>query len=130
MKPGRQRTWGFRFSWSDGLALLCFAGGAVGLWRMHSELWWLLLIVAGHFFVFCNVFRIVRPKELAWAALFLVNSCAWFVSRRLEWLPVFLTQLPISILVIAAEIRSPRYHGILAQRWNTNLGDYLEGRIP
>ena len=73
---------------------------------------------------------IVRPKELTWAALFLVNSCAWFVSGRLEWLPVFLTQLPISILVIAAEIRSPRYHGILAQRWNTNLGDYLEGRIP
>ena len=130
MKPGRQRTWGFRFSWSDGLTLLCFAGGAVGLRRMHSELWWLLLIVAGHFFVFCNVFRIVRPRELAWAALFLVNVCAWFVFGRLEWLPVLLTQLPISVLVIGAEIRSPRYHGILAQRWNTNLGDYLEGRIP
>jgi hypothetical protein len=130
MNPARQRTWGLRFSGSDGLILLCFTGGATGLWRMHSELWWMLLIVAGHFFVFCNVFRITRPKELAWAALFLVNTCAWFVSGRLEWLPVLLTQLPISILVIAAEIRSPRYHGILAQRWNTNLGDYLEGRIP
>jgi len=130
MKPARQRTWGFRFSWSDGLTLVCFAGGAAGLWGVHSELWWLLLIVAGHFFVFCNVFRIVRPRELAWAALFLVNVCAWFVSGRLEWLPVLLTQLPISVLVIAAEIRSPRYHGILAQRWNTELDAYLERRIP
>ena len=71
MKPTRQRAWGFRFSWSDGLTLVCFAGGAAGLWRVHSELWWLLLIVAVHFFLFCNVFRIVRPRELAWAALFL-----------------------------------------------------------
>ena len=130
MKPARQRTWGFRFSWSDGLTLVCFACGAAGLWRVHSGLWWLLLIVAAHFFLFCNVFRIVRPRELAWAALFLVNVCAWFVSGRLEWLPVLLTQLPISVLVIAAEIRSPRYHGILSQRWNTELDAYLERRIP
>jgi hypothetical protein len=127
LKP---RTAGLRFSVLDAAVLLVFGLSAVGLATLGSELWWLLLIVAGHFFLFCNVFRVRRRFELIWAAVLLLNAGTWLWLDRLTWLAVLACQLPITAVLIVAEMRMARYHGILARRLNRRLDDYLEGRIP
>jgi hypothetical protein len=125
----KQRTWGFRFSVTDGAALVLFTVAAFGLHRLMSPLWWLLLIAAGHFFLFCNVFRIRRSLELWWAGLLLANCGAWLLFERLDWLTVIPCQLPVTAAVLLAEIRSARYHGIFARWLNRKLDDYLNGNI-
>ncbi len=124
------RTWGFRFSVMDAVALIVFGAAAGGLYRLGSSLPWLVLIAAGHFFLFCNVFRVVRRRELLWAALYILNVGFWLLLGRLDWFNILACQLPVSAGVIAWEIKAARYHGICADRLNPALNDYLEGRIP
>jgi len=126
----KPRTWGFRFFLSDALVIGILMVAAAVLRRMEHPLWWLLIIVAGHFFLFCNIFRVRRRFELVWAGLFLVNSTLWVWSGNLNWILVVGTQLPVTVCVIVMEIRSHRYHGIFAQYVNPRLDDYLEGKIP
>ncbi len=128
--PTARRTWGFRFFVADAVALAGFAAAIFGLYRLESELWWLVAIVAGHFFLFCNIFRVVRRRELIWAVLFVLDVGFWLLSGRLDWFNVLACQLPVSVGVIAWELKARRYHGIFADRMNPTLKDYLEGRIP
>jgi hypothetical protein len=128
-EPHRKRTWGFRFSLTDAVALIVFWASSVWLHREHSCLWWILAITAGHFFLFCNIFRVIRFRELIWASVFLINVGFWFYLGRLDWFPVMACQLPLSVGVIVWEIKTSRYHGILANRWNSKLIEYLEGRL-
>ena len=69
-------------------------------------------IVLGHFFLFCNVFRVRRKYELIWAFLFIVNAGAWWLCDSFGWWPVLATQAPITLFFIAKEVVSPEYHGI------------------
>ena len=101
------RTWGFRFSITDALAIFAFMSAAGVLWRLGNLLWWMLVIAAGHFFLFCNVFRIVRRRELAWAGLFIVNVGVWAWLDLLTWPCVLLCQLPITVGLVVADMRSP-----------------------
>src|SRR5688572_5938331 len=93
----KARAWGYQFSLTDGLAICVFLGAAGVLWQRGNPLWWLLLIAAGHFFLFCNVFRIIRRRELIWAGLFVLNVCVWAWFDRLSCLGVLLCQLPITV---------------------------------
>ena len=124
-----QRTRGFRFSVVDAVALAAFGGFAILMFKAGSTLWWLLLIAAGHFFLFCNVFRVVRRLELIWAGLFVLNVAIWAWLERAYWLLILLCQMPATLAVIIATLKSARYHGILAKRLNPGLHDYLEGRL-
>lgn len=126
----RPRTWGFRFFVIDSVALLAFGTVTAGLRRLDSSLWWLVATVAVHFFLFCNVFRVVRRRELLWAIVFILNVGLWLSLGRLDWFLVVSCQLPVSVGIIAWEIKTARYHGILAHRLNPRLDDYLAGRIP
>jgi hypothetical protein len=101
-------------------------GAALALWRLGSPLAWILLITLVHFFLFCNVFRIIRRRELIWAGLFVVNICLWDWFGKLSCFPVLLSQLPITVGVIFFEIYSPNYHGIFANRLNSRLHKHLE----
>jgi hypothetical protein len=122
------RTWGFRFSLLDAAAIVVFIAIAAGLYRAGSCLWWLLAIAAGHFFLFCNVFRVLRRRELIWAAVYLLNVGCWALAGRLDGFIVLVCQLPVTAGVIAWEIKTSRYHGVCADRLNPALNDYLEGR--
>ena len=124
-KRAQSRSWGFRFSLRDALVLLVLAAASAALYRNESALWWLVVLVGGHFFLFCNVFRVARKRELAWAALLLVNVGLWIFLDHMGWLPVMACQVPVSIAVVVSEIRCPHYHGIFADRLNPRLADYL-----
>ena len=126
----KPRTWGFRFSFTDAIVISVVTSAAVVSRRLDSPLWWMLVIVVGHFFLFCNVFRIVRRRELIWSGVFLFNICLWIGFDDLTWPRVLLCQLPVTFGLVVANMRDPGYHGIFAKRLNPRLGDYLEGRIP
>jgi hypothetical protein len=127
-KP-RKRTWGFRFSPADSVAIGVFAFLAFVFWRWENPLWWMLAIAAGHFFLFCNVFRIMRRREVIWASLFILNVGTWLWLDALNWPHVLGSQIPITIVLILSDMRAPGYHGIFANRLNPQLNEYLEGRI-
>jgi hypothetical protein len=129
-KAQSKPTHGFRFSLTDGIALLTFGAIAAGLYRLDSALWWMLVIAAGHFFLFCNIFRVNRRRELTWAACFLLNVGFWLATGQFDWSNVLLCQLPVTVGIVVREIKGPRYHGVFAARLNPALRNYLEGGIP
>ena len=94
------------------------------------EFRWLPLVAAAHFFLFCNVFRVRRSYELVWAALFCVNFMLHVQDASLDWSSVLLWQAPVTVIAIALEMRSARYHGVFAERINSqHLQDWVEGRL-
>lgn len=102
---------GFRFSLTDGLAIVvCIAGTIWGL-RKLGEVAWLFPFVLGHFFLFCNIFRVPRKPELVWAGAFLVLATGCLVANASILHAVWLV-LPITATVITYSIRLPTYHGI------------------
>lgn len=125
----RPRTCGFRFSRTDAAAIIVFTGGAGALRLWDSPLWWLLIFVAVHFFLFCNVFRIVRWRELVWAGWFVINAGLWFWFDRFSFHAVLFSQAPVTLAVIVTDMRSPYYHGVFARRLNPQIEDYLQRKI-
>ena len=128
-EPPLARDAGFRFYWTDAAFIL---GLCVMAWvgrERHRSLLWVLPFAAGHFFLFCNVFRVRRSYELVWAVCAVVNFFAWRYagSGPVPAWGVIALQAPVTIAVIVREMRSPRYHGIFAERLNPRLPDYLAG---
>ncbi len=106
------RTYGMRLWWSD-VAVIA-AAAALTVWLRHEGigLWWLLAMVLGHFFLFCNIFRVRRSLELVWAAVFVINAGWRLLRGEIEWLPMLAWQAPVTLLVLVLEMRSPQYHGV------------------
>ena len=126
-QPGRQ--YGFRFSLWDAVVLL--VTGTLSLWVRSKDfpLWWIVPAAVGHFFLFCNVFLVWRSLELIWAAILVVNVASHVATGHPNWWPALGWQLPVTAVVIALQLRSPWYHGILARRINPRLDDYLNGSL-
>jgi len=106
---------GFRFSDADAVVI---AVAIVTTWLLLPRIGtyaWIPVVGFGHFFLFCNVFRVRRRSELIWAAVFVLNFGAWTASGRFAWSSVLLVQTPLTITVIVAQIRSPRYRGVFAR---------------
>ena len=127
--PQKPRTHGFRFSVQDALILLGGAGLAYWLWNESFPLWWIIPMALGHFFLFCNVFLVWQKLELAWAAAFVIQVAIHLVAGYTGWLSPLLIQTPVTFFVIWLQLRSPWYHGILAQRLNPQLPDFLRGTL-
>ena len=124
-RPPRARTWGFRFSATDAVVVVATAIAMTVLNQMENSLWWVLGVVVGHFFLFCNVFRIRRSFELVWAVLFLLNMGVWMWRQNLSATLVLASQLPVTAALLAGEMCTHRYHGIFARRLNPRLDEYL-----
>jgi hypothetical protein len=106
------RRRGFRFSIVD---LTAIGACALATWLLFEELdsfVWLLPVTLGHFFLFCNVFRICRRLELIWSVLFVINVASFVIINRFAWLPILAIQSLVTVTVITLEIKSSRYHGI------------------
>lgn len=108
---GKRRR-GFRFSAVDLLAILICAIATWLLFPVIGTTVWLLPITLGHFFLFCNVFRIHRNAELFWAATFIVNVAAWSLLSDIDWLKILAVQSFVTVTLIAKAFRSRSYHGI------------------
>lgn len=119
---------GLRFSLSDGVCLVL--GGALVSWLLplSRPMALLTLLVIGHFFLFCNVFRIGRKQELLWASVFV----SLVASSLFIGIPSLGVAAGLSVLLGASlilyEMRLPRYHGIFWQQINPNLSEWWQTR--
>lgn len=120
---------GFRCSITDALILLGGIGLTLWLRSIELPLWWVVPVVVGHFFLFCNVFLVWRNLELLWAAVFVANVLFHLSREQLNWWPACGWQLIVTVAVIVEQMRSPWYHGIFARRINPRLDDYLNGTL-
>lgn len=102
---------GFRLSPLD-LVFLAVGVLAVVLTRgLPGDPSTLIAIVVGHFFLFCNVVRLRRAFELAWAAVFVALAVIGWGLGTPGWIPPLVFISPYTVLLVILEIRSGRYHG-------------------
>jgi hypothetical protein len=110
------KSHGFRISLTDGLFIAVNLLAAALLYDTLAHFVWLFPIAVGHFFLFCNVFRIRRSYELVWTAVFIANVAVWlYLAPTFHWLGVLAVQTPLTAILIGLEIRSDRYHGIFSR---------------
>ena len=128
MVNSKPRTCGFRFSITDGLAIIIATILTVIALPEIGSLAWVILFVLGHFFLFCNVFRIPPKPELIWAGTFLLNMTT-FTFLPLNIFENFIFQLPITFFLIIKEVFKPTYHGIYSLKINKEIDKYLAGEI-
>jgi hypothetical protein len=119
---------GFRISATDTFVLVA---GVVGSVLGAQVEWWMGLVigfVVGHFFLFCNVFRVARPLELSWAALFVALAGSTITMEAPGWQVTFATSLVATLLVIVVQMHKPSYHGAGWQLINPELPQWWERR--
>ena len=112
---------GFRLSKIDVGVLVLGVAAAIWLYPISVLAASIVVFVIGHFFLFCNVFRLSRPPELIWAATYVMLMV---LSTTYDILPVqyvFLAQATLTVLLVVLELRKPSYHGSLWKRVNPNL---------
>ncbi len=121
MSRDKRRAPGFRFWWWDGVTIVAGVLLAWLAWPLLGKLALVFPVTLAHFFLFCNVFRLRRNYELVWTGAFLVNLGYWILFRELGWVEVVALQTPLTLLLIAAEARSSRYHGLFWRKLNPEL---------
>ena len=112
---------GFRISKTDSFVLIA---GSIGAGMAAQIEWWMGMIIAfvvGHFFLFCNVFRVARPLEMAWATLFTTSAGSTIVMAQPGWPITFAATLAATVVVIVMQMRNPAYHGVAWQTINPGL---------
>lgn len=97
-------------SLTDWFVIWSTLGLTAALDRLAFPGWWLPAMVVGHFFLFCNVFKVPRRLELAWAGVFVLNTGLWLAAGRFDWRPVLLTQLPFTLAAIGLTLAA-RHRG-------------------
>ena len=105
---------GFRISIADCIVL---AVGMTGIVCTRDRLVAFIAgFVLGHFFLFCNVFRVSRHLELAWPALFVAMAGSTIAIERPGWPITIAASLIFTVVVVVTEMRKPSYHGV-AWKW-------------
>jgi hypothetical protein len=117
---------GFRISTVDVIVLIIGTAAAIAL---GMQVWWwgyVVAIVVGHFFLFCNVFRISRMLELAWAAVFVGLAGGTIVADWPGWTAATIATLFVTTALIVVEMCKPSYHGVWWERITPNLPEWWE----
>jgi len=110
------RPWGFRFSIMD---LLIFTGGivaTVALWPIVGEFALIVPYLLGHFFLFCNTFRVGGERSLIWVFSFLINAYFWLQTQNM--LLHLIIQTAVTAALITQCVLSKNYHGFACNRIN------------
>ena len=108
---GRRRA-GFRLSVLDAIVLALCSPATWLLWYVLGELALLCPVVLGHFFLFCNVFRVHRNREMIWGVSFVAVVCLLTWLGVYSWWRVCLFQSPVTLGVIMTAILSNNYRGL------------------
>src|SRR5262245_24708936 len=103
---------GFRLSTLDVVVLV--VGGIASGYAMSVDRWFgfAIAFVVLHFFLFCNVLRMSRPRELIWAGIFAALATAAISQNLLSWPMVFAISAVVTVIVAVIEMRRPSYHGV------------------
>ena len=112
---------GFRLSKLDAVVLAVGAFGAAAAAKVEPWLGAAVGFAIGHFFLFCNVFRISRTLELAWAAAFLGMAGGTVVAQTPGWMITTIATFGVTFAVISVDMCKASYHGIWWERINANL---------
>ena len=67
----------------------------------------MIAFVVGHFFLFCNVFRIERKPELIWAAVFTVLTASTVLTQMPGWIVTFTSSFLVAVVLIYRETKKP-----------------------
>lgn len=104
------------------------AGVVAALALAAVAAWWgfMVAFVVAHFFLFCNVVRMARPLELAWAGIFLALAAATVALDVPGWPITISISLAVTVLVVVIQMRKPSYHGLGWQRINPGLRAWWE----
>jgi hypothetical protein len=117
---------GFKFSKLD--AIILFVGLFIAA-DLAAVMPWLGIsigFVIAHFFLFCNVVRMTRSSELAWAGLFVVLAASTTLTGQPHWAWTLAIAFVGAVFLVFLEMRKPSYHGIFWQRINPNLPQWWE----
>jgi hypothetical protein len=112
---------GFRLSVLD---VTILALGATVALALATAVWWYGFVVGfalGHFFLFCNVVRMARSLELAWAVVFVVLAAATVALDTPGWQVTVLVSFVATVVVVVVQMRRPSYHGLGWQWINPEL---------
>jgi hypothetical protein len=112
---------GFRFSLIDSAVLA--AGIALAVIGT-KEIAIISLAAVGHFFLFCNVFRMSRIPELIWAGAFVILSYCTLSMGKPTWMLTVGSAIALAAALIFREMKKPYYHGILWRRVNPDLPEW------
>ncbi|MHC4247500.1 MAG: hypothetical protein ACYS9X_00075 [Planctomycetota bacterium] len=119
---------GFRLSSIDLCVLALGLAGAAAAAIVSCLAGLVVACVVGHFFLFCNVFRVSRPLELAWAMVFLASAGGTILWRMPGWTATVAVTVGATIAVILVEMRRPSYHGVGWRRINPTLPEWWRRR--
>jgi len=89
----------------DGVAIVVCATATLAAWPALGTLALVAPYVLGHFFLFCNVYRISRTLELVWSAVFIADFTAWWQLAGADVAPALLSQLPVTVIVLVLGLR-------------------------
>jgi hypothetical protein len=120
---------GFRLSLRDVIVLLIGIGLFLGLFKSYVDVSLIIAFVTGHFFLFCNVFRISRGLELSWAGIFIILSCATIFCDFPNWTITIAISIGATIVVVICEMKKPSYHGIYWRQINPNLKNWWDSNL-
>ena len=120
---------GFRISTFDFVVLVTAAVVVVTLSSIVGPVGLLIAFVVGHFFLFCNVFRIARNLELTWAGAFVAFAGVTITLQSPGWSVTIVATLCVSFVVIFIEARKPSYHGIGWKLINPNLRVWWDANV-
>jgi hypothetical protein len=112
---------GFRISEIDVGVLMLGTLVSVLLARFDESFAVAILFTIAHFFLFCNVLRMSRPLELAWAALFVLLAASTILIGFPTWSHTFSVMLAVTAILAFIQVLQPSYHGAFWRRLNPNL---------
>lgn len=114
-------TPGFRCSLGDLLVLVVAMVGSSWLGAQFAWAGQAVAFVVGHFFLFCNVFRISRGAELLWASVFVLLAGATLLTDGPGWGLTFVASALLAVVLVWREMRLPSYYGVAWRRMNPGL---------
>lgn len=126
--PVRTFAPGFRCSGLDTVVLIAGAIGTVAMIPIDGRIAFVIGFTVAHLFLFCNVFRISRPLELAWSVVFVALCYASFTWGQPPWLATAGMSFAVTNIVIMLALRTPSYHGIGWRTINPRLPEWWEAQ--
>lgn len=120
---------GFRFSARDAITL--FVGAYVAMDTAAVMPWLGIAIgfVIAHFFLFCNVVRMERSGELAWASVLVLLAASTTVIGLPQWPVTLARSLAFTVALVVLEMRKPSYHGVFWRQINPRLPEWWETQV-